>query len=120
MKKILITDDEPDILKVVQFRLKKMGYEIIIATNGQEGLDRARELKPDLVLLDFSMPFLNGDEVCRAIKADPNIMHIPVILMTASTKKVQEEHFMKVGADESILKPFEPEELLQKIKKLIG
>ena len=119
-KRILITDDEPDIVKVVKFRLIKMGYEVTIATNGKEGLEMARLTKPDLVLLDFRMPFLNGDEVCKEIKKDESIKHIPVILMTASIQNALEEDVLKMGADDFILKPFEPEELLKKINKLIG
>ncbi len=119
MKKILITDDEPDILKVVKFRLIKAGYEVITATNGQEGLDRARSTKPDLVILDYRMPILNGDEVCKQIKTDADLKHIPVILMTASTQEALEESILSIGADAFILKPFDPDDLLEKIKKLI-
>jgi len=119
MKKILITDDEPDIVKVIRFRLVKMGYEVVIAVNGREGLEMARTIKPDLVLLDFRMPFLNGDEVCKEIKKDQSTKHIPVILMTASIQNALEEDIKSMGADDYILKPFEPEELIQKIKKLI-
>lgn len=119
MKKILIIDDEPDIIKVVKFRLIKMGYEVMTATNGKEGLEMVRPTKPDLVLLDFRMPFLNGDEVCKEIKKDESTKHIPVILMTASIQNALEENIQMMGADDYILKPFEPEELIKKIKRLI-
>ena len=119
MKKILIIDDEPDIIKVVKFRLIKMGYEVMTATNGREGLESLRALKPDLVLLDYRMSFLSGDEVCKEIKKDESTRHIPVILMTASTQDTWEENIQTMGADDYILKPFEPEELIKKIKKLI-
>src|ERR1035441_274657 len=110
-KKILIIDDEPDIVKVVKFRLVKLGYEVMTAVNGRDGLDSVRLIKPDLVLLDFRMPYLNGDEVCREIKKDESIKHIPVILMTASIQNALEEDVQKMGADDHILKPFEPEEI---------
>ncbi|MFT5207895.1 MAG: CheY-like chemotaxis protein [Candidatus Omnitrophota bacterium] len=119
MKRILIVDDELDVLKVVHFRLIKMGYEVVIAENGQEGLDKARELKPDLILMDLSMPFIRGDELCRRIKADPATQHIPVIIMTASIKGAADD-LTATGADEKILKPFDPEDLAEKIKKLIN
>lgn len=119
MKKILIVDDELDILKVVRFRLAKMGYEILTAENGQEGLDKAQAFKPDLILADLSMPIMKGDEFCRRIKSEPTTQHIPFIIMTASTKGVAEALNI-FGADEKILKPFEPEDLLAKIEKLIG
>lgn len=119
MKKILIVDDELDVLKVVQFRLVKLNYEVVTAENGQEGLDRARELKPDLILTDLSMPYIRGDELCRRIKADPATQHIPVIIMTASIKGAADNSTI-AGADEKILKPFEPEKLIEKIKKLLN
>ena len=119
-KKILIIDDEPDIIKVVKFRLIKTGYELMTAADGREGLELARVLKPDLVLLDYRMPFLNGDEVCKEIKKDESTKHIPVILMTASTQDTLKENIQTMGADDYILKPFEPEELIKKIKRLIG
>ena len=119
-KKILIIDDEPDIIKVVKFRLIKTGYEVMTAADGREGLELVRVLKPDLVLLDYRMPFLNGDEVCKEIKKDESIKHIPVILMTASTQDTLKENIQTMGADDYILKPFEPEELIKKIRKLIG
>jgi len=77
-------------------------------------------VKPDLVLLDFRMPLLNGEEVCKEIKKDGATRHIPVILMTVSVQNAMEENIQTMGADDYILKPFEPEELIGKIKKLIG
>ena len=118
-KKILIIDDEPDIVKVVKFRLIKGGYEVLTAADGKEGLGFLRSIKPDLILLDFRMPFLNGDEVCKEIKKDESTKHIPVILMTASIQNALEEKVQTMGADDYILKPFDPEELIKKIEKLI-
>ena len=120
MKKILVADDEPDILKVVEFRLIKAGYEVILTSNGKEALEQFKKVKPDLVLLDYSMPIMNGDEVCIQIKADPETQSIPVIFMTASTKIVADQYIKKIGADDWVLKPFDPEILLKKIKNLIG
>jgi len=119
VKKILIIDDEPDIIKIIKFRLVKMGYEVTTAADGKEGLESVRLTKPDLVLLDFRMPFLNGDEVCKEIKKDESTKHIPVMLMTASTQDALEENTIKMGVDDYILKPFDPEELINKIRKLI-
>ena len=120
MKKILIIDDDPGIIKVVEFRLVKMGYEVLIAVNGKEGLQRTMEINPDLVLLDFTMPFLNGDEVCKRIKAGEATKHIPVILMTGSEPQIREKQLHEMGAQDFILKPFKFEELFEKIRKFIG
>jgi two-component system, OmpR family, alkaline phosphatase synthesis response regulator PhoP len=120
MARILIADDEPDILKVVNYRLTKAGYEVFMATNGKEALERIKEVKPDLILLDFSMPLMNGDEVCKQIKADPEMKHIPVVLMTASTEKVEYEYIKAIGFNDKIIKPFEADDLLGMVKKYIG
>lgn len=118
-KRILIVDDEPDILKIAVFRLKKSGYEILTAIDGQGGLDSAKKDTPDLILLDLILPRMTGDEVCRRIKADDKLRHIPVILFTASIVEIQEK-LKDSGAEDYLIKPFEPEELLEKIRKFIG
>ena len=120
MKKILIVDDEIDILKVIKYRLIKQGYEVFSAVNGRDGLDQVKLIKPDLILMDLSMPLLNGNEACKLLKADPVLARIPIIIMTASAKGVQDENVRLIGADDSILKPFEPQVLLEKIKKYVG
>lgn len=119
MKRILIVDDELDILKVLKFRLTQRGYEIATAVNGQEGLERAKEFKPDLILADIVMPIIKGDELCQQIKADPATRHIAVIIMTASIGQTPVA-INTIKADGLIFKPFEPQELFKKIKDLIG
>lgn len=119
-KRILIVDDEPDLLKVTTFRLKKAGYEILSAVNGQEALDLVHLSPPDLILLDLRLPLISGDDVCRQIKAEDKLKHIPVILFTASVGQDISTRVKAVCADEYIVKPFEPDELLEKIKKFIG
>jgi DNA-binding response OmpR family regulator len=119
-KRILITDDEQDIVKVVKYRLIKKGFEVIVAVNGQEGVDTARAVMPDLILLDYRMPILNGDEVCRELKKDESTKHIPIILMTASIENILIDNIRTMGADDYILKPFEPEDLMEKIERLLA
>ena len=96
-KKILIVDDEPDILKIVTYRLGKAGYEIIAAADGQKGLDLIKEQKPDLVLLDLRLPVLDGDEVCKQVKADDKLKDIPVILLTATSSVNKIADFCKIS-----------------------
>jgi len=119
-KKILIVDDEPDILRTVSFRLEKMGYDILTATNGKEGLEIAHKKKPDLIFLDINMPVMDGYEVCRIIKTDTELKKIPVIFLTVSLPKSIIEKADGFNADDCVTKPFEPEVLLNKIKKFIG
>ena len=120
-KKILVIDDEPDILKVTSIRLKKLGYNVLTAVNGKQGLDTIRREKPDLVLLDLVMPFMNGAEVCEQIKNDKVLKHIPIILFTASgSAAMTDEKIKKFGADDYIIKPFEPEEFRGKVEKILA
>ena len=118
-KKILFVDDEPDVLRVAVFRLKKSGYEIITAVNGKEAWESAINIRPDLVILDLRLPDIMGDEVCKMIKAEPTLSKTPVILFTASVGNISEK--IKIsGADDFIAKPFDYVQLLGKINKLIG
>jgi len=120
-KKILVVDDEPDILKVTSIRLKKLGYNVLTAVGGKEALDTMRSENPDLVLLDLVMPFMNGAEVCEQIKNDKTLKHIPIILFTASGNgAMTAEQIKKIGADDYIVKPFEPEELMGKVEDILA
>lgn len=119
-KKVLIVDDEPDVLKIVSFRLKAAGYEITTASDGREALDSAEKDRPDLILLDLRMPVMDGYEVCRKLKSDENLKNIPVIFLTASSGATIKDKAREYKADDYIVKPFEPEDLLRKVKKIIG
>lgn len=118
-KRILIVEDEPDILKVAIFRLRKAGYEVTIATDGQKGLEAVKRDKPALILLDKGLPVMNGSEVCKKLKADEELKKIPVIMFTATVENI-EDYIKSVGADDFIVKPFEPQDLFSKIEKYMG
>jgi len=118
-KRILIVDDEEDIIKVVKMYLEHYDYEVITASNGQEGLDKAKIEKPDLIVLDLMLPKINGYKVCGLLKKDTRYAKIPVILFSAKTQEKDMKLGQEVGADAYLTKPFEPEVLLAKIKELI-
>ena len=120
MKTILFADDEKDILKLLTARLIKQGYRVITAVNGQEALDLVYQHKPDLILLDYRMPVLDGYEACKKIKGDDQIKHIPVIFVTASPGFLSKEIQSSGLAEDYVLKPFEWLKLLDKIKHFIG
>jgi CheY-like chemotaxis protein len=120
-KKILVVDDEPDIMKVATLRLKHLGYEIIPAVDAEEALVLLENNAPDLILLDLLLPKMQGDELCKKLKSDDKFKNIPVILFTASAIRPSIPEMIKeMGADDCIFKPFEPQELLSKIKRFIG
>jgi two-component system alkaline phosphatase synthesis response regulator PhoP len=118
-KKILIADDEPDMITILEFRLKKKGYEILIAANGAEALAKARAIVPDLVILDYRMPILNGLEVCQQLQTDPQTKNIPVLLLTASVQNSMKIDYTSLGIRQYIVKPFEPEILLAAVEEYI-
>lgn len=116
-EKILIIDNEPHILLLVGGRLKANGYEVITALSGEQGLKRAAGEKPDLILLDYVMPEMDGEEVLRRLQAIAATKTIPVIMLTADVKNVKTQDYKLRGAADCIFKPFPPEELLGKVKK---
>lgn len=118
-KKILFVEDEPDILTVAAFRLKKAGYEVITAVDGQVALEKIEKENPDMIFLDLRLPVMNGYNIAKKLKGDERFKNIPIVLFTASSDRVQEK-VKETGADDWLIKPFEPEALLEKVKKFIG
>jgi len=119
-KKILIVDDEPNIIKLVEARLKFHGYEVITAYDGEEGLDKVRDEKPDLIILDIMMPKLDGYEVCHKLRADIQYNTIPIVMLTACGQATDIKEGMERGADAYIAKPFEPDVLVGIVDALVG
>jgi CheY-like chemotaxis protein len=118
-KKILIVDDEPDLLKVTLLRLEKTGYEVFGGVDGQEALDMARQIIPDLIILDVYLPVIKGDDVAQILKRGDELKHIPIILISATTRTLN-ERARESGADAYLAKPFEPEELIGMVKNILG
>ena len=114
---ILFIDDAPDILMISAIRLRKLGYKVLTASSGDEGIKIAEEARPALIFLDIMMPDKDGIRVCREIKSNPALKHVPVILFTALSKDIVEEKVHEAGADGYIIKPFEPDELLGMVDK---
>jgi len=119
-KRILLVDDEPDVVKVVKFRLEENNYEVLVAVDGQEALEKARKENPDLIILDLMLPKMDGYKVCRMLKFDEKYKHIPIIMFTARGQDLDKKVGYDVGANEYIIKPFEPQVLLGKIKDLLA
>ncbi|MCA9404935.1 MAG: response regulator [Candidatus Omnitrophica bacterium] len=119
-KKILIVDDEPDIILVVKGRLTAAGYDVVTAEDGQDGLNKAKKESPDLIILDVMMPKMDGYKVCGLLKADNRYNKIPVLMLTARVEENDLQTSKDVGADGYINKPFNHEEVLAKVKELLG
>jgi DNA-binding response OmpR family regulator len=118
-KKILVIDDEVSIAEVLKIRLEAAGYQVELAFDGEEGLNKARTVKPDLIILDIMLPKMNGYEICRMLKYDKNFMKIPIIMLTAKVREADKKMGKEVGTNAYIEKPFEPEVLLEKINNLL-
>jgi CheY-like chemotaxis protein len=118
-KKILFVDDEPDQIMMISLRLQKNGYAVASAMDGEEGLKKAVEEKPALILLDMLMPGIDGFEVCRRLRKDPATRHIPIIATTAAGVDDIEFRCRTAGADDCVRKPYDSSDLLIKIRRLL-
>lgn len=118
-EKILIVDDDPGILSLIEFTLKSNGYETIVANDGRSGIIEAIEKKPDLILLDITMPDINGYLICEKLKKEEATRNIPIIMLTALDMGKDFEEALKKGADWYITKPFEKQHLLQRISYIL-
>ena len=120
MRTVLIADDDPDILALVTFKVKQAGYTLITATDGAAALAAARKTPPDLAVLDVSMPGMSGLEVCRELRADPATKQVPVLLLTARAQEADIEAGFDVGANDYVVKPFSPRDLVARIIAILG
>jgi len=120
MAKILIAEDERDIRDLIAFTLRFAGYEVFVATNGEEAVELAPQVNPDLVLMDVRMPRMTGYEACRAMKARPDLRDIPVVFLSAKGQESEIQQGLDAGAEEYLLKPFAPDQLTIRVKAILG
>jgi len=118
-QKILIVDDEPDILELVEYNLKKEGYQVFTASNGQEGIALAKKVHPDLIVLDIMMPKMDGIEACRLMRAIPEFKNTFMVFLTARSEEYSEIAGFNVGADDYIAKPIKPRALVSRINAIL-
>ncbi|MEK7349067.1 MAG: response regulator [Candidatus Eisenbacteria bacterium] len=117
--RVLVVDDEPDLIRILEFGLRAAGYQVEIAADGQEGLKKAREIRPDIILLDLMLPKLDGYKVCRLLKFDERYRHIPIIILSARTQEGDQALAKEMGANRFITKPYEFSEILSHIEALV-
>ncbi|WP_420450691.1 response regulator transcription factor [Ilumatobacter sp.] len=120
MSTILVVDDDTDICDLIGFKLESMGHDVVTEHDGEGGLAAARAEKPDVVVLDWMMPRLTGLDVCIALRDDPDLARVPVILLTAKAQEADVQRGFAAGADDYIVKPFSPRELGSRIDALLG
>jgi two-component system, OmpR family, alkaline phosphatase synthesis response regulator PhoP len=117
--RVLVVDDEPDLVRVLEFGLRASGYTVESASDGQEGLKKAREIKPDVILLDLMLPKLDGYKVCRLLKFDDRFKHIPIIILSARTQEGDQALALEMGANRFVTKPYDFSEILGYIETLL-
>ena len=118
--RILVVDDEVYIVHILDFSLGMEGYEVVTALDGEQALERVAQQKPDLIVLDIMMPKLDGYETCKALKSREETRDIPVILLSAKGRNVDQKTGFEVGADDYITKPFSPRKLVERINAILG
>ncbi|HAS51447.1 MAG TPA: two-component system response regulator [Gammaproteobacteria bacterium] len=118
--KILVVDDEPNIVLSLEFLMKQAGFQVRTASDGEAGLAAIAAEQPDLVLLDVMMPRKNGYEVCQAIRANPDWKAIRIIMLTAKGREVEREKGLALGADDYITKPFSTQEVVERVRELLA
>jgi DNA-binding response OmpR family regulator len=114
--RILLVEDEPDVADLIRYHLAREGYDVGVVSSGAEAMRRAREWRPEIILLDIMVPELNGWEVCRRLKHDPETRHVPVIMVTGRADEGDKVLGLELGADDYVTKPFSPRELLARIR----
>lgn len=119
MAKILIAEDEQDIRDLITFTLRFAGYQVIATTDGEEAYQAAKDIMPDLILLDVRMPRLNGYDACKKIKTNDKMQHIPVVFLSAKGQEAEIQTGMDAGATEYIIKPFSPDQLTERVQAIL-
>lgn len=118
--RVLVVDDEVSLAKIMRKQLEVSGFEVLVASDGEEALVKARELHPDLMVLDMMLPKLSGLEVCATMKQDAELRRIPILMVTARAKREDCQTALKQGADAYLAKPFELEDFVENIKRLLS
>ena len=119
-KKILVVDDEPNVVRTLTFVLKKEGYDVSSAVNGEEAIAKVRESKPSLMFLDIMMPKKDGYQVCQELKSDLNLRDIHIVMLSAKGQEADKEMALNAGANEFMSKPFSPIGVIGRVKELLG
>lgn len=120
MAKVLVVDDEPNIVLSLEFLMQQAGFEVVTAADGESALERISDSAPDLLLLDISLPGISGFDVLEQLRSDPHHQRLPIIMLTAHGREVEREKGLALGADDYVTKPFSTQALVDKVKALLA
>ena len=118
-KKILVVEDDPATLRLVDYSLRHNGYQVFTASNGLEGLRKVQDEKPDLVILDVMLPGIDGFEICHRLRSEPDTAQMPVLMFSAKAQEIDRDTGLKVGADDYLSKPADPAEIVKRVEGLL-
>jgi len=118
-KKILVIEDDPSTLRLIKYTLQQEGYQVLIAPNGLEGLRKAKNEEPDLIILDVLLPGIDGYEICHRLRAEPQTAQLPILMVSGKAREIDKATGLKMGADDYIIKPWHRPELLTKIAVML-
>ncbi|HTI97753.1 MAG TPA: response regulator transcription factor [Dongiaceae bacterium] len=118
-QKILVVDDEPDAVELIEFNLRQAGYDVVTATDGAEALKKTRTTQPSLIILDIMLPEIDGFEVCKLLRRDPATAAVPILMLTAKAAEIDRVLGLELGGDDYVTKPFSPRELVLRVKKIL-
>jgi two-component system alkaline phosphatase synthesis response regulator PhoP len=119
-KKILVADDEPYVLRSIEYTLARAGYLVVTAVDGEEAFNKVQVENPDLVFLDIQMPRMDGNEVCKKLRQDPTRKDLPIIVITAKGQESERLFSLECGASDYITKPYSPRKMLERVKEILG
>src|SRR5207247_11409786 len=119
MERVLIVDDDPDILRLVSYNLTQAGFDVATATTGRRALESVQKRQPDLIILDLMLPDIDGMEVCRTLRQRDNSRRIPIVMLTARSDEIDRVIGFELGADDYVMKPFSPRELVLRVKSIL-
>ena len=119
-RRILVVEDDPSAQRLISYTLEREGYQVIIASNGMEGLKKARGEEPELLVLDVMLPGLDGFELCHRLRGDPQTAALPILMLSAKAQETDISTGMRVGADDYLTKPADPSEIVRRVAKLLS
>lgn len=119
-RKILVIEDDPGALRLMVYTLQHEGYKVLTAPNGLEGLKKAKEERPDLIVLDVMLPGIDGFEICHRLRAEPQTAHLPILMLSGKEKEIDKATGLKVGADDYLTKPAGRSEIVSRVETLLA
>jgi two-component system alkaline phosphatase synthesis response regulator PhoP len=119
-KKILVIEDDPATLRLIDYSLRHEGYQVLTASNGLEGLRKAHDAEPDLIILDVMLPGMDGFEICHSLRSEPDTAQLPILMLSAKAQEIDKDTGLKVGADDYLAKPADPSEIVSRVESLLA